>query len=107
MYIIYQVCTIWHLPATFELDNNLQMWSERLGGIYHVSDITIYLEASEKVFLNLYNKQQLYHFVKAWIDAARKLSNVFFFFFSSGGPLPPLPPSVYLIDFAPITNWRL
>lgn len=41
------------------------MWSERLGDIYHVSDITIYLEASEKVFLNLYNKQQLYHFVKA------------------------------------------
>lgn len=73
------------------------MWSERLGGIYHVSDITIYLEASEKVFLNLYNKQQLYHFVKAWIDAARKLSNVFFFFFFHlEGPSPhSLPLSIW------------
>lgn len=66
MYIVYQVCTIGHLhPLLNYLDNNLQIWSERLGGIYHVSDITIYLEASEKVFLNLYKKQQLYHFVKA------------------------------------------
>ena len=98
MYIVYQACTIWHLhvSATFELDNNLQMWSERRGGIYHVSDITIYLEASEKVFLNLYNKQQLYHFVKAWIDAARKLSNVFFFFFHLEGPSPhSLPLSIW------------
>ena len=95
MYIIYQECTIWHLPATFELDNNLQMWSERLGGIYHVSDITIYLEASEKVFLNLYNKQQLYHFVKAWIDAARKLSNVFFFFHLEGPSPHSLPLSIW------------
>lgn len=55
----------WTPTPTFKLDNNLQIWSERLGGIYHVSDITIYLEASEKVFLNLYKKQQLYHFVKA------------------------------------------